>query len=227
LTPSQLTQLLEVSRSFAVATELDPLLKTIAEACCAMLGCERSSIFLYDAPADQLWTKVALQTSEIRVPSGAGIVGHVFKSNAVFHCADPYNDPRFNRDVDKRTGFTTRNILAAPMVDLERKPVGVIQAINKNSSAGFEAADEALIQLLADQAGVAVQRYHLQEKALEGVALRREMDLAKHVQEDLIPDAPPQIAGMASIGWTHAASITGGDCFDLWRLSDGRLGIFV
>src|SRR3954451_23648352 len=105
LTPSQLTQLLEVSRTFAVATELDPLLNTIAEACCAMLGCERSSIFLHDAAADELWTKVALQTSEIRVASGAGIVGHVFKSNTIFHCADPYSDSRFNRDVDRRTGF--------------------------------------------------------------------------------------------------------------------------
>ena len=53
------------------------------------------------------------------------------------------------------------------------------------------------------------------------------MELAKHVQEDLIPDAPPDVHGLKSIGWTHAASITGGDCFDLWRLDDGRLGIFV
>jgi phosphoserine phosphatase len=227
LSSAQLTQLLEVSRMLAVTTELDPLLKRIAEACCAMLGCDRSSIFLYDESTDQLWTKVALQSGEIRVPAHAGIVGHVFKSNRVFHCGDPYKDPRFNPEPDRRTGFKTRNILAAPMLNLDRNPVGVIQAINKELAPQFDVSDESLIQLLADQAGVAIQRFHLQQKALEGVALRREMELAKHVQEDLIPDAPPEIRGITSIGWTQAASITGGDCFDLWRLNDGRLGIFV
>src|SRR5205814_10360485 len=66
-----------------------------------------------------------------------------------------------------------------------------------------------------------------EQEALQGERLRREMELAKNVQEDLIPDSPPQIPNLASIGWTHAASITGGDCFDLWRLADGRLGIFL
>ena len=227
LSPAQFTQLLDVSRMLAATTQLDPLLKRIAEACCAILGCERSSIFLYDQQTDELWTSVALQTGQIRVPSHAGIVGHVFKSNHVFLCADPYSDPRFNREVDKRTGFVTRNILAAPMLNLERKPVGVIQAINRGAADGFAQSDLALIQLLADQAGVAVQRYHLDQQAQEGVALRREMDLAKHVQEDLIPDSPPEIPNLESIGWTHAASITGGDCYDLWPLADGRLGIFL
>src|SRR5439155_8561902 len=198
----------------------DPLLRRIAEACCAILGCERSSIFLHDPKTDELWTSVALQTGQIRVPSHAGIVGHVFHSNEILLCANPYNDARFNRDVDKRTGFKTRNILAAPMLNLERQPVGVIQAINRNSSNGFEQSDLALIQLLADQAGVAVQRYHLDQKAKEGVALLREMDLAKHVQEDLIPDTPPEIPNLESIGWTHAASITGGDCYYFWQLAD-------
>src|SRR5262249_10930827 len=138
------------------------------------------------------------------------------------------NDSRFNRDVDKRTGFTTRNILAAPMLNLDRQPVGVIQAINKGSSGGaFEASDEALIQLLADQAAAAIQRFQLQANRLEGVSPRPEMDLGKHVQEDLIPDAPPAVPNLLSIGWTHAASITGGDCFDLWQLADGRLGLFL
>src|SRR5206468_3922480 len=188
---------------------------------------ERASIFLHDSVADQLCTRIALGSQEIRVPASAGIVGHVFKSNQIFHCRDPYSDPRFNPEPDKRSGFITRNLLTAPMVDLKRNPVGVIQAVNKISGEGFTEADESLIQLLADQSGVAVQRYRLQQQALEGAALRREMDLAKIVQEALVPKESPVVPGLRSVGWTLSASITGGDSYDLWKLKDGRLGIFV
>jgi phosphoserine phosphatase len=84
-----------------------------------------------------------------------------------------------------------------------------------------------MIQLLADQAGVAIQRYNLQQQALDAERLRQEMRLAKIVQEALIPEQAPQIEGIDAVGWTMPASITGGDCYDLWRTSDGRLGIFL
>src|SRR6185369_2975682 len=103
-------------------TDLATLLKHIAEATCQLLACERASIFVHDPITDELCTKVALQSNEIRVPSSAGIVGATFTSNQVLHVPSPYDDPRFNREVDKRTGFVTRNILAAPMMNLDRNP---------------------------------------------------------------------------------------------------------
>src|SRR5262245_57469550 len=115
ISPQQASLVLDVSRMLAVTTDLDALLTHIAQAACGLLDCERASIFLHDESADQLCTKVALQTSEIRVPTTAGIVGAAFTGNQILHVASPYDDPRFNRDVDKKTGFVTRNILAAPM----------------------------------------------------------------------------------------------------------------
>jgi phosphoserine phosphatase RsbU/P len=53
------------------------------------------------------------------------------------------------------------------------------------------------------------------------------MDLARRAQEALIPKSPPPIPGVSAVGWTLPASATGGDCFDLWRLADGRLGILL
>jgi serine phosphatase RsbU (regulator of sigma subunit) len=226
ISAEQAKLVLDVSRMLAVTTDLDPLLKRIAEAATELTDCERASIFLHDADTDQLWTKVALQSAEIRVPSSAGIVGAAFKENEVLLIAKPYEDKRFNQEVDRRTGFVTRNILAAPMVDLDRKPLGVIQAINKKSG-GFDTSDVQMLQLLADQAGVAIQRYRLQLAALEIVALRHEMDLARKVQNAMLPKHIPQIKGIEAVGWTRPASITGGDTYDFWDSPDGRLGIFL
>jgi CHASE2 domain-containing sensor protein len=56
---------------------------------------------------------------------------------------------------------------------------------------------------------------------------RHEMELARSVQQALIPKSPPEIAGLEPHGWTKPADLTGGDCFDLWKLPDGRLGILL
>jgi CHASE2 domain-containing sensor protein len=56
---------------------------------------------------------------------------------------------------------------------------------------------------------------------------RHEMELAKNVQVALIPKHAPKIAGLEPHGWTKPADLTGGDCFDLWELPDGRLGILL
>jgi len=56
---------------------------------------------------------------------------------------------------------------------------------------------------------------------------RHEMELARSVQQALIPKEAPEIAGLEPHGWTKPADLTGGDCFDLWKLPDGRLGIFL
>lgn len=226
ITAVQFRHVLEVVRMLAVTTELPPLLQHIAEATCELLACERASIFLYDKRTDELCTHVALGTSEIRIGADTGIAGSAFRGNVVTHVKNAYADDRFNRSHDEQSGFVTHNLLAAPMTDLSGTPVGVLQAVNKRV-ADFSAADLALVRLLADQAAVAVQRFHLQQDAVRAQGLRHEMRLAREVQEATIPKASPAVTGLTAAGWKKPASETSGDCFDLWTLPDGRLGVIL
>jgi phosphoserine phosphatase len=226
ITGRQLRMILDVSRALAVPTDLDQLLGRIAEISCELLGCERASIFLYDKAKDELWTKVALHSEEIHLPSKQGVVGHAFLKNEVVCVDDPYTDERFYAGADQKSGFVTRNLLCAPMKGLDGKPCGAIEVLNK-IGVPFDAGDLALIELLGDQAGVAVQRHQLQVEAVQAAAMRREMDLARRAQEKLIPQSAPPIPGLTAVGWTLPASATGGDCFDLWQLPDGRMGVLL
>ncbi len=61
----------------------------------------------------------------------------------------------------------------------------------------------------------------------ERAVFEHEMELAKNVQQKLLPTEMPTIGGIEPFGWTKAADQTGGDLFDLWTLPDGRLGILV
>jgi sigma-B regulation protein RsbU (phosphoserine phosphatase) len=226
LSPDQLKLVLDVARTLTLTTDLDVLLHRIAESTTQLLRCERASIFLHDPQTNQLWTKVALQSNEIRVPSTAGIVGACFMSNEVLLIPDAYADPRFNPAPDRASGFRTRNILSAPMLNSDRTPIGVVEAINKITGA-FSPSDVALIQLLSDQAGVAIQRYRLQVAAMQAAELRREAQLARRVQQAMLPKSTPQLPNIDVMGWTRPASVTGGDCYDFWKTRDGRLAIFL
>jgi phosphoserine phosphatase len=226
ISQDQMRMVLDVSRLLAVPTDIDELLCSIAKAATVLLGCERASIYLHDSRTDELWTKVALQSSEIRFPCTKGIAGHCFSNAQVVCVEDPYRDPRFNPEPDRKSGFVTRNLLTAPMFDVDGRTLGAVQAVNKTRGA-FDQADHALVQLLAEQAGVAVQRHNLQAQAMEIVGLRREMELARMTQQALIPPHPPRLPWVDAAGWNCPASVTGGDCWDMWKMPDGRLGIFL
>lgn len=229
----KMRELLEVSRNLAVQVDLDHLIPLICTSASTIIGADRCSLFLHDADTDELWTKFAMGAPQIRVPANAGIVGLVFQTRQVLGIPDAYADARFNRSVDQKTGYRTRNLLTAPVFDLQGKPVAVLQIINKLPDkyhplgGNFNATDEVVTCMLADQVGVAIQRYHLQQKAMEAVAMQRELDLARRVQNALIPKIPPEVDGLVAGGWNRQASTTGGDSYDLWKTRDGRLAVFV
>src|SRR3954465_3431141 len=158
ISTDQMKLVLDMASLLAMTADLDVLLTRICTAGTSLVSCERASIFLHDPKTGELWTKVALGAKEIRVPTSAGIVGHVFQTNETLLVAEPYQDARFNREVDKRNGFITRNLLTVPVKNLARQPLGVLQAVNRVGGA-FSDNDITVMEIMADQAGVAIERY--------------------------------------------------------------------
>ena len=92
------------------------------------------------------WSKVATGADgrkvEIRIPRDSGIAGAVATSGRTLNIPDAYADERFDRSVDRDSGFTTRSILCVPLVDRSQRVFGVAQILNKKGDQPFEAADE-------------------------------------------------------------------------------------
>jgi len=74
---------------------------------------------------------------------------------------DVYKDPRFNPDVDKKTGFKTRSVLTAPMFDAKNNVIGVFQVLNRKGGGNFDQQDEELLTLVADQASAQIENAQL------------------------------------------------------------------
>ena len=71
--------LLDVAGSLTQTLDLETLISKIIKKVSEILNAERSSLFLVDAEADELWSKVAegAEVAEIRLPRSTGLVGHV------------------------------------------------------------------------------------------------------------------------------------------------------
>jgi phosphoserine phosphatase len=220
--------ILGVARRLASEPRLDPLLAGIAEETCNLLDAERATLFLYDAKTDELFSRVATQSEieVIRFPAGRGIAGAVARNKACLTIPDAYADPRFNPEVDRSTGWRTRNMLAVPMTNLEGHLVGVLEALNKRTGP-FTEGDTALLTALAAQAGVALERARLLEEFLAKRRLETEMELARDIQAGLLPQAPPHLPGFDLAGWSRPSEYAGGDFFDLFEWGDGRIGMML
>jgi len=156
---------MDVMCSLAAERDLDMLLQKIMEKTSAVMDADRSTLFLVDEEKREIWSKVAQgeALNEIRVPLGSGIAGHVAVTGETVNIADAYRDPRFNPEVDRRTGYRTRTILCMPMKNKEGKILGVLQVLNKRQAV-FTREDEELLAAFASSAAVTVQNAILNEE---------------------------------------------------------------
>jgi GAF domain-containing protein len=151
--------LLETTRRLMEVPELDGLLRLLAETTARMVNAERATIFLTDPLRGELWSKVvldeALQT--IRMPIGVGIAGAAARTGKMINVPDAYADGRFNREVDRTSGFRTRNLLAIPMKAADGHVLGVFEVVNKRTGS-FEPEDVELLSSLATSAALAFEK---------------------------------------------------------------------
>ncbi len=142
-------------------TDLDALLKTMAEATASLLAADRATIFVVDRERNELWSRVALGAGEIRFPVGRGIAGTVAQTGEAINIADAYQDARFNSEPDRLSGYKTKTLLTFPMKGNEGRVIGVFQVVNKRGGGAFTSADENTLASLGASAAVAVENAQL------------------------------------------------------------------
>lgn len=143
-------------------TDLEALLHLIADTTTQMLDADRATIFLVDPDKNEIWSKVALGSGEIRAPVGRGIAGTVAATGETINIPDAYADPRFNPEPDRKSGYRTRSLLTFPMRSRgdDARIIGVFQAVNKKAGA-FTDDDVEMGGALASSAAVAVENAQL------------------------------------------------------------------
>lgn len=151
-----LSLLMDSARSIMGEMDLDSLLRLIMDKVTRVMHADRSTLFILDPEKGELWSRVAQGTDTIRVPLGMGIAGSVAKSGKPLNIPEAYDDPRFNRDFDVRSGYRTKTILCMPVKNPLGEIVGVIQVLNRQDGLPFNQSDEELLDAFSSLAGISI-----------------------------------------------------------------------
>lgn len=219
-------RILEVTQQLALPLDLHTILQRVIEAGLSVLEADRGTVFLYDAETDELHSTVATGTDGLRIPAGRGIVGEAARSRRIINVPDCYAEPRFNPDVDRKTGYRSRCLLTVPLVGYDDSLVGVMQLLNKKGGV-FDERDERIAAALGAQCAVALQRARMMKDLVAKERMERELAVARDIQMRVLPRDLPEVPGYDIAGWSRPADETGGDIFDIIGLGEGRVALLL
>lgn len=188
---------LRIASQLSNTRETTPLLELIAKEAARLLESDRSSIFIWDREQHEVVACPALgiEGKELRLPDNAGIVGECIQTGNVVTVNDAYQDPRFNKQVDIKSGYRTRNLLCVPLIDAEGQRIGAFEAINKLRGSFDEDDAESLMEL-GVQAATALANTREREQLV-----RRQQQLTEQVTQgaQIVGKSPAIVALRATI----------------------------
>ncbi len=173
--------------------ELSETLHLLTDLGKTLVNSDRASFWFWDKKNHQIWTLAALDISKITIPENTGLVGASIMNNELLVINDPYNDPRFNSDVDKSSGYVTKSILTVPVTNSEGKVIGAYQAVNKldedGNDSAFTEADIKRIKLATAFCGRTLESHLLYSEATEDqlTGLKNRRGLYTHYEKCILP----------------------------------------
>jgi len=137
------------------------LLSRIMESAERLIGSDASSLLLVDSGTKQLYFEIALgdkgeDVKKYTLEMGEGIAGWVALNNRSLVVNDAGNDPRHFSLIGEDTGYKTTNLIAVPL-RAKDEVIGVLEVINKSDGNNFNDDDLRFLEVLADQASIAIQ----------------------------------------------------------------------
>jgi signal transduction histidine kinase len=174
--------MLDVSRELNSTIGLDALLNKIIDEAASLTNAEAASILLLDPYTRELRFRatsgeMSHEIANTPVPLNSSIAGTVLTTNKPLIVNDVSEDPRWNPQVSQTLNFPTGSILGVPMHDVDR-PVGVLEALNKGNGQ-FNEEDVAILSILADLAGVAIEKARLFAELQQANQQLNELDRLK------------------------------------------------
>lgn len=151
----KLTQRLQASEALTEATrsvsqsslDSDEIIARVMEAAKKLMNADRSTLWLLDEEANELWTKIAFEDGslrELRVQVGQGFAGKVAATAEPLNISfDLYQHPESetSKKTDLKTGYRTCSLLCMPVWSPDGELLGVTQLVNKRKQGDFPPYD--------------------------------------------------------------------------------------
>lgn len=174
-----------------LASSLDELLQEALQIALEVVNADAGTLYLYNPERNTLVFRYvvgekARELTGQEIPADKGVVGEVFQSGQPKITEDVTMETRHFRDIDQQTGYQTRNMLTVPLRDIEGKPIGAIQALNKRDGA-FDEFDMETLSIVATIGGTALEMVRLQEERRLATIARLLGDIGHDIKNMLTP----------------------------------------
>jgi sigma-B regulation protein RsbU (phosphoserine phosphatase) len=222
----------EISALIASTLELEELMPLVMEKAKAIVQAEACSILFYRRETDTLEFEVTLgddaqaastlqQTITLRL--GEGIAGWVAEKKEPLFIEDVRCDDRFFHGADRATGFTTRSIIAVPLIGRSGL-IGVAELVNPRKPA----YDPELLLLLCRQFAIAIENARFHRESLQRERIRHELEIAAALQQSFLPPQPHFAKGSVRLSAVNIpAAKVGGDLYDFLELDERRAAFLI
>jgi serine phosphatase RsbU (regulator of sigma subunit)/pSer/pThr/pTyr-binding forkhead associated (FHA) protein len=154
------------------------------------------------------------------------IVERAMREKKALLSADMASDARFNM-AQSIADLHIRSLICAPMIDSNGAPLGVIQIDTSDQRSRFTDLDLQVLGGVAGQAAAALDNATMHEQMLRQQALQRDLEVAREMQQALLPKASPDLPGYYFFQHYQAAQEVGGDYYDYVLLPEDRFAAVI
>lgn len=221
-----------LSCAIARADDLDHVYQIVLDEVVDVLGVEKASIMIYDKESQGLRIAAArgmdpevMRRAFVRV--GEGISGQVFQSDEPLLVRDirAADMPTPHGERYKTTSLMSAPVTAVPL-KMGTEPLGVINVTDKADGTGFTDSDMLLLTTASNQVAAYVHLTHLAQEVREAERVMSELEVARSIQQRLLPEKPLELDYLDVAGKVVPAHHVGGDFFDYF-LTHTRKPSFV
>ena len=220
----QLELLVDIARGFSSSLDISQTLRNAIKQFMEYMNAEAASIFLLENDATELVCVECagpVDITGLRLSAGQGIVGKTVTMRSCQMISDVLKDTSFAKTVDMGTGFQTRSILCSPLV-VNNECIGALELLNKKNDELFDEQDKQLSSALASYAALAIHNARMADSLVEQERMRKELELAREIQLDLLPDDSDR-TNLPVKGMNVPALEVSGDFYDFFKRDDGLI----
>ena len=130
---------MKITNAVANHLAIDEVMHEVMDAAKLFINVQATSLYLVDKTKDELWVTDVQGVKALRIPVGTGLAGAAAATGGTIIVSDAYEDSRFDRSFDKRTGFRTQSVICIPIFEnfgssnIPSRVAAVFQAINRTS----------------------------------------------------------------------------------------------
>jgi serine phosphatase RsbU (regulator of sigma subunit) len=223
-----LFSLQDIGHALITTTDLDGLAARVCRRARDLCGADRTILYLLRSP----------DTAEVLAVGGwdPALVHQQLDAALVFDVGAAAKPKSFQQwppgvpfpapDAAGATeDVTLRAGLRVPLIAQDKR-VGLM-IVHSTQKSRFVPGEVALLQTFANQAALAIQRAGLIEELLKKERMERELELARQVQQSVLPRTFPQVPGYAFAAQNEPARQVGGDFYDVILLAPGCFGVLI